>query len=434
VEDEALKGTLMEKQRERTVEDTDLKDWALLVFMKPDAELETSAIADVEEMKQVQGTENVHIGVQIDRVNDVERLIIRNGKDSLDASPRPRPQTLEKSLQSFLEWGLKRFPAKYRMVVLWGHTRGVGFDLVGPRQDTPGLPFPSSFSGPANGRLNHAGSRSGGAAGPPPDGLSVPQIAGVMNSVSSLISQRSGQDSRKIDILGLDSCYMSSVEFSYQLRHSVDYIVASQTLIRSQGWNYRSVVSAMRDYSSKEPLELGKALVRQITALQGTTSLSLLDLQDRQQLEAFADAMLALVQSLALLVTDADEKRALKIFLERASYLKVRQFLDLRDVCHKLQEAFDGEVGRASRNVLDRLGEIIKLHEARERALGRLNGLSIFYPHVRVRGGIPETVEQDADVNAVVDPGEYKELDFVKHTGWQQLLDSLDTSRSKSHG
>jgi len=410
-----------------------MKEWALLVFMRPDKDLERAAVSDVEEMKRVANTERIHVAIQIDRVDDVERLMIENGEETLLLSPSRRPRTPEESIAGFLTWGRREFPAKHRMVVLWGHTRGVGIDLTGPREEVPGLPFPSvpgaqsDFNGipilPIDASVSQASSSAA-----PSDGLTILQIAKVIKKVNGQPSSQATQtqgpraDTPRIDILGLDSCYMSSVEFAHQLRDSVDFIVASQSFIRRQGWNYRAILEGIQNFSGKPtPEELGKIIVQHVKTLQGATNLSLLNLKVSQR---FTDAVTQLVKALNTIIIDVDETRALSIFLKRTAYLKVRQFLDLRDLCHKLRENFDGDVAVKAEAVLEQLERLVVFHEARERALGRLNGLSIYYPYLQASRSVL-AIEDEEDADAVVDMAQYRKLDFVEETGWAKLFDSI---------
>lgn len=407
------------------------KEWAVFVFMKPDADLELAAVDDVEEMKKVGDTSRFHLALQIERVNDVEQLVIESGTESLRTERARRQPTLNKSLQSFLDWGFRAFPARHRMVILWGHTRGVGFDLTGPREDLPDLPFPSGIStGFASAGENARLVRATQTEAPVEDGhadeLTIEQIGTAFQGLTAPAEGRGAMKpgSQAIDILGLDSCYMSSVEFAHQLRNSVRFIVASQSFIRTQGWDYRTILERVAGFKGDlSPRDMGALIVHHVEKLPGATNLSLLDLNHS---DTFAGTMHGLVRALqAAIRRDADERRALQIFLKRTAFLKVRQFLDLRDLCHKLRQNFAGEVAERANAVLERFDQLVARNEAQARALGLLNGVSIFYPYLRARRSIPVFDGQE-EVDAVVDFVDYKNLDFVRDTGWGGLLDAVE--------
>src|SRR5688572_22679496 len=79
------------------------KEWAIYVFMKPDAALEAAAVADIEEMKRAAPNDQVHVVVQLERVNDVERLSIENGQE-VQIRPDGRVYGPKESLRGFVEW------------------------------------------------------------------------------------------------------------------------------------------------------------------------------------------------------------------------------------------------------------------------------------------------------------------------------------------
>jgi Clostripain family len=375
--------------------------------MKPDAELERAAIADIEEMKKVTNTEGLHIAIQVERANDIERLEIRNGEEFLSRSPDPRPRTLAASLMSFLEWGFQTFPARHTMIVVWGHSRGVGWDLQLPARD--GLEVPPPPMVPPLTVLS-----TSMRPDLPSDGLTIPDIRAMMAEFTG---------GPKLALLGFDSCYMSNAEFCYELRDHVEYLVASQSPIGTAGWDYRAVLTTIaRRYRTLTPCELGEAIVHHITHLRGSTNLALVDLERVAQL---ADDFRVFVRALRDVTRDPAERRALRILLSRASFLKVRQFLDLRDLCYKVRDNFGPDIQDAAHRLLEQLTDVIAVHEAREGALGRLNGLSIYYPLVQASGFVNGVDTDEREANALVDWQEYEGLTFVNDTGWNALVRQL---------
>jgi hypothetical protein len=61
---------------------------------------------------------------------------------------------------------------------------------------------------------------------------------------------------RKLDVVGFDSCGMSSVEILYELRGSADYVVASEKKEPNEGWPYDSIIKSLDSgTSAKEVTE-----------------------------------------------------------------------------------------------------------------------------------------------------------------------------------
>lgn len=420
------------------------RTWSVLVFMKPDEALEKAAIDDVQEMKSVGRLDHAYVAVQVERVNDVERMEIDAGQELLHQSPdAPRPVAMERRIGAFMDWAMNEFPSRHRMAVLWGHARGVGFELGPAAADSdrerraPGGADAAAFGewAPSFAMASGASDRSvRGIA--PSDGLTIPLLARLVRDLKGCTPKGSGSGSkadyassasgseaarnRTLDLLGLDSCYMSSIECGYELQGCVEYLVASESFMLNQGWNYGTVLGALAQSSMPSPEAFGEAIVQHVTTLPGDGSISMLRLKAMPEL---GGRVRTLVRALRERIADPIERRALKIVLSRVSFLKVRQFLDLRDLCHKLTQYFDGAVADAATGVLDQLPAVV-FHQAHGIAAGRLNGLSIFYPYVRA-SALPARNDGIGEVNAIVSPHDYRQLEFVKETGWGDLLNEL---------
>ena len=399
-----------------------LPEWAVYIYMKPDQALEEFAERDIREMAAGVTGAAFPVAVQMDQERDVQRLSIAAGHATrIDASTWKQAGTnrairASEGFADFLRWAGTRYPAKRRFVVLWGHSRGVGIDLVGPAAEVVDVP-------------DDAGGvflRPSGA--PPADGLSFEELfnlAAVFPTAAQGIALQSGEPV-SIDLLGLDSCYMSSAEFAHELTSRVGFLVAADGAVKRTGWNYRDVLGALSANPAMAPEALAATIVEHVARLDGDVSLARLDLEKSP---ALAQAFAALVSALRDVIVDPDEAHALYIMLKRTSYFQVRQFLDLRDLCHRLRAGFDGAVREAADRVLAAYHDMV-FSRAIGAALGRLNGVSIYCPLFRAQRPFGSDTP---DVDAVVMEAEYERLKFATGTGWfalcRQLQPRLAASR-----
>jgi hypothetical protein len=132
-----------------------LKPWTVLVYINADHNLDPSAVADVKEMKAagVSPEGGMNVVLQWDRGGrgmgankGITREIIRGsssevlaqGSDDDAAWDSDNPKTL----QNFLEWGMKAYPAQHYAVIMWDHggqwTGGFGGDENRPAGATGG--------------------------------------------------------------------------------------------------------------------------------------------------------------------------------------------------------------------------------------------------------------------------------------------------------
>lgn len=396
-------------------EPTGLPEWAVYIYMKPDQALEEFAERDIQEMAAGVKGAAFPVAVQVDQERDVQRLSISAGKATLiDASTwkqagTNRPVVASEGFADFLRWAGAKYPAKRRFVVLWGHSRGVGIDLVGPAASVVDVPDDAGGAGPRP------------SSAPVPDGLSFEDLFNLAAVVPTSAQGRvqSTASSTSIDVLGLDSCYMSSAEFAHELSTRVGFLVAADGAVKRTGWNYRDVLGALSANPAMTPEALAGAIVEHVTHLDGDVSLARLDLLKSP---ALAQAFAALVTALQDVMVDPDEAHALYIMLKRTSYFQVRQFLDLRDLCHKLRAGFDGAVREAADRVLGAYRDMV-FARATGAALGRLNGISIYCPLFRAQ---PPFGSDTTDVDAVVSEAQYERLKFASGTGWFALCRQLE--------
>jgi hypothetical protein len=392
------------------------KAWTVLVFMVPADDLERFALDDIDEMKSVTPADQFNLAVQVYRPAGSDLFEVVNGQEQFESDPPI--ESIQASLKRFLDWGCARFPSTYTMLVLWGHSYGVGLDLFSPRQDLRGAreqpgprtvvprpPLRELFNG--NGHVEQRTDN--------PTRLSIRGLAGILEDA------RGKSAEPKIDLLGLDSCYMSSAEIAYQLRNSARYMVASESWIREEGWNYSNAFGALANDPTIKPADLGQAIVKG-TSSTATQNIAVLDLSRAEKL---AERSTACIASLTRLVQqDADARRAMQLCFEKVGFLKVRQFLDLPDLISKLTGDFDELKAQLDPLRKEARGLILKDADAPEDR-GKLHGLSIFYPFVDAAISFG-TATDSGEVNAVVDDTEYAQLAFVAETKWMAFLRALN--------
>jgi len=108
------------------------------------------------------------------------------------------------TLQAFMLWTMKNYPAKHYMIDLWDHGAGI---FVGP---TPRVPF-----------RNVCG------------GLS---LWAIRDACEAAIAAQDKVD--KIDIIGFDVCVLGWIETAYCLRDVSNVVIASENSEPGPGWDY----------------------------------------------------------------------------------------------------------------------------------------------------------------------------------------------------
>lgn len=413
-----------------------MKNWTILVFMVPDKRLEDAARQDLEEMEAAGIPDDVNLAVHIDFETQPQRFVFSGAK----ATPEKTvdgPTSISASLQDFLAWSRSpQFQAKQHALVLWGHGQGVGTKL-----SLPG-PFGSVA---ARQRLTSNRSRRVSPAPVPSTSQSIgagyrvppqriafrvdPKKAAPraleVTDVASILADHVERRKKRIDILGFDACFMAGIEVASELRNVAQLLVASQDFVPDEGWDYQRFLELIAFSRDGDARRVAEAIVSQVRNAGGLTNLTVMDLAQCPSLGRLAGA---LNDHLASFPSD---KLRVQVLFEGASYLRVRQFIDLRSLCERLVEDFsatknadDDYVKEAAEATLQKLDPFVIKHAAEPDAR-RMNGVSVYYQHVRAGSKLAND-SSPAEMNVDIDPKEYAGLDFVRASAWGQLLQNLD--------
>ena len=186
-------------------------DVTLLVYMMG-TNLESddgSATGNIDEMRSIAPSDRVNVvlttgAADKDGWRTVQRKRVRGQQvdvlDDLGEVDMGRAQTL----QDFVSWGMKTYPAERTMLVLWDHgggpNRGIGSD-----------PF-----------THHSLS---------------------LDDIRSAIAPATQAAGRKLALVGFDACLMGSVEVAQALAPYANYMIGSQELEPGAGQDWAALLS-----------------------------------------------------------------------------------------------------------------------------------------------------------------------------------------------
>lgn len=128
------------------------------------------------------------------------------------------------SLTDFIVWGAQNYPANHYMVIIGSHGggwRGIGPDDGGGAQSMLDLPEIDKALGDARSQL----------------GLS------------------------KFDIVGFDACLMAVTDVAVMLEPHADYVLFSQEVIPSNGWEYAKSIASMKANPDWDAFQVGSSFI-----------------------------------------------------------------------------------------------------------------------------------------------------------------------------
>ena len=420
---------------------TSQAQWTFLVYMAGDNNLDGAALRDIAEMAKAGSTNDVHILVQLDRLEDrmTRRFRISRGggfkKDCIETfneSNTGDPQTLFGCCQ----WALEKYPADRYALILWNHGSGWWEEGRGRPSDPAGSPIaapvqvdsPMHFGvAPRRDLTAPQSARDDGSAAPPSKlryrSLFRPNLPQTHRSIC--YDDTSGGDAldnrelrvvlagirdllgRKIDLLGMDACLMNMVEVAWQLRDSVEVIVGSEIEEPFDGWPYAEILARLTARPRQDAAALARWIVRSyLASYRGkdeTVTQSALDLSRIGAVTTGIDALSEIL--LAALETDAKLIRAAR---EKSPRFYDDHYIDLLCFVKNLRKRADGELRSKAEELIAALkpgkGRLILSEGKIGQEVRGTGGLSIYFP---------------ADP---INPA-YRDLDFCGACRWRAFLE-----------
>ena len=286
-------------------------NWTFMVYMAGDNNLDGAALRDIAEMAKAGSTKDVHVLVQLDRLEDqkTRRFRITQGggfkKDCIETFSETNtgdPQVL----YGFCQWAVDNYPADRYALILWNHGSGWWEDAkgraAGPASKRPHRPlFRHAF--PQAHRSICYDDTSGG------DALDNRELRVVLAGICALLG-------RKIDLLGMDACLMNMVEVAWQLRDSVSVIVGSEIEEPFDGWPYAEILTRLTARPRQDAATFARWIVKSyLASYQGkgeTVTQSALDLSCITDVVAkigtLSGTLIAAIETDAKSITTARQK------------------------------------------------------------------------------------------------------------------------------
>lgn len=318
--------------------------------------------ADLEEMLSVKLPENITVVVEtggtlkwqsdIDARSNSRYVYDSKGwrlLEKIAASNMGDNNTLE----TFLRFCNRNYPADHKAVILWDHGGG----------STSGVVFDEKF--------NY-------------DSLSLPEIREAFEAVNV-----PSQEAPPYEMIGLDACLMSTVDMVAALNGFGRFMVASQESEPANGWDYEALFQALADDSGMNGAKLGMKICDSFYAAceeigaANTATLAVTDLSCADALKTAYDNVGAEALMNACITTDYITKfgraaRAAESFEPNNPLEGYTNMVDLTDLVRKCQEgALLPEYGEA---LLDVLNESV-LYRVNGQYRNRSGGLSCYYSY-----------------------------------------------------
>lgn len=405
--------------------------WTFMVYMAGNNSLSDAADNDLAEMRKVGSTDDVQVlaFVAQSRLSGTAQRfkVEKDGRGEKAETLRDVDSGDPQTVVDFIRWGLKKASARRYAVVLWNHGGGWSpndfTQLYAQVRQARGEAAPDlCFRREMNHRAVQPIARAFFATSvkkildlPSEKARAICCDDGSGHSLDTIelgrvLELAKKEVGRKIDLMGMDACLMSTLEVAYEVRDTAGVVVGSEETEPGAGWDYAALLQDLAANPAMDGKELAqKAVARYIESYKRSQSQWPVTQSafDASRIEDVCRAVDGLEEALRPQL-GANWSKLLSA--QRASLMPERalSLVDLASLCRNLTaDSLGAGVKDAAQGVLDALkpgGSVIA-----EGHLGRevegCGGVSVYMP------GPLESVSPY-----------YKDLSFSKRHRWDQLL------------
>jgi Clostripain family. len=428
--------------------------WTVMLYMNGDNNLDSSAIADFQEMAKVKYDPRVNVVIQLDRFigldtdtdwGETRRFLMRENlkptrSNSLPDFSEEANMGDPATLASFVTWAKNSFPAERYMLIIWSHGDGwrrlIDDEQLGEENSATAARTHRRLVNEAEdlllkGELTDsklaAMNLSQTSLEPQFRTISEDQTNGsdklyIREIQDALEGVFKGQDG--LEVIGFDACLMQMIEVGYAVRKVARVMVGSEELEPSDGWRYDDWLERLVKNPNIDGEEVGKLIVDSYKKnyeekkKRGTTLSAVRVSKNEMKRLATAVSLLAreLISSLDTHLPQIKQaRRSCSVFAPRRGY----HGIDLHRFSFQLAQA------EVTPQLRSRALEVAKLIESlvidnyasatRQGEFGS-RGLAIYFPANN------ESYQSDKYKNAYTDENEFQAVQFVREQIWDNFL------------
>jgi len=373
-------------------------EWTVMIYLDSDNNLESAGIDDINEMEMVGSTSDVNIVVQVDRIpysvlaannegyaddisngnwTNTRRYYITQDFDAVQINSQLKSDLGElnmgdpQTLVDFTNWAVTNYPAKKYLLVIWNH--GGGFRSLNLTKD---IAWDDTSGG---------------------DKITMPELEYSLSVINA-------QMGKKIDIVGMDACFMAMTEVAYQIKDYADILVASEENEPGDGWPYDTILGELVGNPLMPAEQLAVDIVNKyiFSYPYANVTQSAIDL-------SYMDTLTDQLSALALTIM-SDNLTPKYNYLNAANssqYYGDWDFIDLYDFCNQLLAYSNSlEVKNIALNIQQTLNYAVIKSGYSGGSVSGSKGLSIYFPYIAYHYY-------------------YNYTNFSKDTLWDEMLLSL---------
>jgi hypothetical protein len=340
-------------------------EWAVIMFLNADNNLESFGVEDVDEMMTVGSTAEVDIVTLVDLYSGPARVhYVNAGSTTVVREMGEIDMSDWRVLRDFGVWAVTNYPARHYALILWDHGAGWQKSL---RPDPAPL-----FKGFSNDDHGSAGEIR----------ISNGDYARALTAITTAIG-------RKIDLVTFDACLMGMWEVAEATRPYADVLAASSETIPGTGLPYGDWLAPLVANPAMNAAGLGIAMANAYyNDDTGNATFGITDLNALNPLAAAVDAFAAALLANPAFYAQVEQVR------QSTQWFTYGEYIDLTDFAMRLLAMSSAplQIVQTASALLDQL-QIAIVHAVAQTGYPGAHGLAIYLP---ARNGGFDPAYQDA--------------------------------------
>lgn len=432
-----------------------LKSWTVLVYIAadvPERDMREAALNSLEKMRGVGSGEDFDVAAQIDVTDKpTQRFWFPPNPDRKESSLgsclketlRNVDSGSKEALLDFLNWGIKNYPARKYMFVLWGHGYGLDdydpfpkylLEILKPHTEIyPTAPLRDDSNGPtAAFALDEQRSLEPNLerywaliASVMPDFSSKTLLLNRDIGLALRAVQASLPGGQRIEIIGLDACNMAMAEVWYEMAGGASIAIGSEYAVPYASWPCDLILQHLSQNQRATPAELAKASVdcyAEYYSLSRTRERVTLSACAMTEVDRLTERIKALVAVLLPKIGQLAFARTIFHARNRTLEFETAGFIDLSNFCEWLEaDVAEPEVAAAAQGVIESISQFVLANQTApyNSKMSRAKGLAIYFPRWIENPDRRSSIQRRAMEYL---SGPYRESEFAKKTRWSEFL------------
>lgn len=351
------------------------KEWTFMVFLNADNNLDAFGVGDLQQMVDGGGSNHYrNVVVLMDRFRAPTKLYYVEAEGARILEDRGDIDMGDyKVFVDFVVETAKAYPAKHYAVIIWNH--GSGWKKLDEQDIIKGISYDETSG-------NH---------------ITTAEIKKAGEMIKKALGKR-------IDVFCFDACLMQMIEVAYNLKDSVDYLVASQEVEPGGGYPYDFIFKHFTEGTT--PRELSEIIVREFArAFDGGSQGYHSTTQSALKAEKIDDVIDA-INGFSKAAMSGNYQSEFRHALNNVQKFYYRTNIDLGHLVQLTNHLIDDQpFTNASNKLLEAIDNAVVANGLSGHNTRNATGIAIYFPF-----------------SVYSFSNNYQHLDFAQDTLWEQMV------------